>query len=1152
MNTTESKEAVVQSPMQTASTAIRTKTSGQTLIIALIVLGLLLILGFVFLGIVDGNIKGGAGAKVRSQSNDLANAGIRLAQQQLVNSPAGADWRGTPTILSPIATSGTDATTGIANVNLTKDPDALYLRGAAFDSSGNSLNFPGTTLQDLGGPDGLGPFIRVGYDQGRALVRVRYGPSDANIFSVTPTGPLLFPGKVHNYLIIESIGREGVINTNDPTTFTVTNPANGQTAAGVQFQSYANQAALQTALSAMKQADSLIVNSRYLRAFATTGLLDNAHFITNKFNVTRPADVGFPNPFVTGSGGTGMQEYLPGMGVGFGTPVTLANGATAPNDLGNQLTYTLGTTASVPLGSGAGTAVPGGFGSFMSNADVTFHGNLQFNINDLFGDGIRVAGNINADDNASLTINDQSYAAKTATWTADSLGLKPDQITTRSSNFNTDGGLFLDGYSGVDLNGVPRGVGRLVPPSILQTDPQTGVNRYLALTKDTVGSAGAAGHGNGVYVSNTKDIQEPTDEAGRASTGSTESAMYDMMNPNNGSPTTGWRGNFYSPVAATLTLRTDGFVITRDDGDWPNLSTNTLRYRIGRYNGQLSIVDSSQDTTSINSSGPANYSVGQAFNGVLYFEGNVRVRGQIPTDAQLTVVSGGNLYIDGSITKGILGNDITDSYSPGNPNYFAYGAALGRPSKSALMLMARDNVAVNTTQFVGLQNNQSVSELNDQQNSSGFSPVVMSETSTGTPGELDLVTELNLDPLKNGAANPIPSNQVPFVTEYADSITGTPINTKLLLTHSMAEGSGAAAIFGMNINPGFGGTDATGSSTPNNPASYFYFPGSPGLYVYPSNPNVYPLIDNTATSYLVQNGLLTTPSTSIPQYGLGADSWQQFGKFESRGFDIVNLSTPAVAAKFNFSTGSTSPSDFTPAGGLITSANGNQDPFINYTLLAPATNDFQLNASSISGVPSNDYLLARAAVVPGDVVIEASVFAEEGSFLIIPGPWFNPNPNDTRAAFTQSITTSLAAANLARLNSYGNAPEVPFYGEPLDVRVQVIGSVSENMPPPLSVQSNEYSKWGWIPVSSGAPIDASAANGGQASIPTQHNPGGLTSVVPNFVISYDPVVATGRYGGFVTDNSTTTYIRTDSYGRPLLPMPRLPVSPAFTFFGDMQ
>ena len=48
--------------------------------------------------------------------------------------------------------------------------------------------------------------------------------------------------------------------------------------------------------------DSNFPNSRHLLAFTTTGLTDYAHYVTNKFQVNAPADIGVPNPYVEVNG----------------------------------------------------------------------------------------------------------------------------------------------------------------------------------------------------------------------------------------------------------------------------------------------------------------------------------------------------------------------------------------------------------------------------------------------------------------------------------------------------------------------------------------------------------------------------------------------------------------------------------------------------------------------------------------------------------------------------------------------------------------------------------------------------------------------------------------------------------------------------------
>ncbi|HLO99835.1 MAG TPA: hypothetical protein VK171_14670, partial [Fimbriimonas sp.] len=153
------------------------RQKGQTIIVALMVLFVLLILGTAFVGILNRTLKGASNAKNRGINNDFAEAGIRYAHGQLVNSDLGADWWGLPSSIPEVAP------------NVTRDPDAFMMRPPA-TAGGAALLFPGTTRADQGGPDGLGPFFRIDYRGGRALVRVRYAPGDPSIFQSTGVGYL--------------------------------------------------------------------------------------------------------------------------------------------------------------------------------------------------------------------------------------------------------------------------------------------------------------------------------------------------------------------------------------------------------------------------------------------------------------------------------------------------------------------------------------------------------------------------------------------------------------------------------------------------------------------------------------------------------------------------------------------------------------------------------------------------------------------------------------------------------------------------------------------------------------------------------------------------------------------------------------------------
>lgn len=1083
------------------------RETGQTLIIALIVLGILLLLGFVFLGLVDRNVHGSSVSQTRSAANDLSEAGLRFAEAQLVSSQLGADWRGIPT--GPI----------VSGADFTLDPDALYLRPAAVDTNGNPMFWPGTTRYDLGGPDGLGPFIRHPSDQGRSLVRVRYAPSDANIFEVSPTGPLTSPGMVHDYLQVESIGRVGVVNPNDPTTLAKTAP--------VQFQAFASPAAFAQSIGQLQNNDGQYVNGRHMLEFMTVGLTDQARFITNKYNVSRAADIGVPNP------NTANGAVLPGVGAAYNPSGLPGSDA----DVGSLLTYNLG---SVGITTSPAGMLPGFGGGLVCNAGLTLHGMIAAYLNQSLGDKWIVNGNINGDDNSSLTINQAQLAGgvwntNTTTLTTAAAG---SSFVSRNSNYSTDNGVLLDGMATTDLLGYSRGVGRLEPPTAFQIDPQSRTLRYYELTRDSGVSAngvnsGEFGHGQGVYVNNIQDRQIPTDENGRQNVGSQESLMNDWLNPNNGDKTSGWIGAFYVPWGAVVQLQPDGFTIQLDQGQqWFDPSGNstgqqTLRYRIGVLNGQEYIADATE--TGVNGGGGSvNYSLGQPFNGVLYFEGNARVRGIIPTDVQLTLVSGATIYIDGSITKGTVGNDVTAAESSSTP----YGQPIaGRLSKSALMLMAKDYIAVNTTMFTGPTSGQVLDAVNDQSDTTYYDAIRMYATGT-SPTSISLQTDDLTDPYPvapGGGYNPYdPTTWMPYAMEYTDANSGNQIPTRLLLTHTSDDGPADAAFITMDVN--FGNLAQTSSS--------YFFPGTDSQLQFPGALATYfSGLDNTASDYL------GTASASINDYGLGRATAQRYPAFESRGFNLVYGATG---------------SQYSAANQLI-SATGpysTNDPFINYVLFAPGANDLLLRPTSVSGATSNNYLLARAAQVPGDIRIEASMFAEEGSFFIIPGPWFNPNPNDTRDAYNAKVQSEgQAAADTDRLTSYGNDPTVPFYGEPLDVHVQIIGSVSENMPPTLGIQTQWMQKWAWIP----------GLLGGDGNyIPSVHVPPGTnlanSPVVPNFTIEYDPMLATGRIPTiengqaewFSSNDNPNGWVRTDAYGRALPPMPCLPVSPVPTYFGELQ
>ncbi len=1014
---------------------------GQTLPAALIVLGVLLIVGTVFLGIINRNILQAGVSKQRSASEDLSEAGVRFAHSQLLYSPLGADWRGFAT--PPVSL---------------RDPDYDFLRPDPGQDPNNPYIDPDP---DEGGPDQLGPYTRVNYGNGRFLVRVRYAPSDAFLFSTAPNGPLRQPGRARNYLIIESVGRVGRVNPQDPSTLIGRD---------------------------RRESTKLI-------AFASVGVIEHAMFITNRDRVSAPADIGVPRPFGVTYEGLDVQVPLQ---LGDAVPMFNFGNPPTPNP------------SPVILGGG-----------IYSNADLVWHGRTDVNLNMPLGDAVLVNGMMRgADLSASLFVNRAFWDSGLNMWQSGTSLLTnfgTPSLDSRSNGYLTISGLVRDAVDGTDVDGWWRAVGRKEPPSHLRANPDTGLNRYLQSTRDSglllaSGNSGRFGHGQGPYVNNTQDRQMRADEGGRETVGSSESLVYDWFNPNNGQANSGWMGPYYIPRGALLLLQYDGFTIIRDgratgiERNWRtpdgvDTGSQTCRFRIGLVNGRQYVINSFTPGVNVNSPNP-NFALGQPFNGVLYFEGNVRVRGVIPTDAQMTVVSNATVYVEGSIVKGVARNHLTDPSGPPSPPQ-----RLNRPSGSTIMLMAKDYVAVNTTMFFGPSPFQALEEVNEQQSPVAWNPIRV-RTAGGT---FTFRSDLLWDPA-SGLGPALPNSWLSFVEGYSEfGAPGNRIATRVHLSHATDDGPAPYTFVSMDVNFGLPAFNYLFAMVAPNAAAPFFNP----------------------------------PQAFGAIYGLGSESWQRYPKLESTAFPLLDP-TALVSEQNGFVLRANTPAS---AG--------------DYRMLVGEMNDLSLRHNQVGFGATNDYLLARTALLPHDIRIEASLFAEEGSFVVIPGNWFNPNPNDTRTLFNQRVTDfqaapynmnqadAVRAAIRERQESFGSGPEMPFHSEPVDVKVTIFGAVSQNMPLPLSYQGEWLRKWGWIPRQTGAMYRFSGANATPILIPQAHVPAGYDILnadryVPNFTIVYDPALATASANGFGTD-----YIRRDRFGRPLPPMPRLPVSPVLSYFGEV-
>ncbi|HXH59964.1 MAG TPA: hypothetical protein VNI20_01255 [Fimbriimonadaceae bacterium] len=1071
-----------------------TRAKGQTLIIAIIIMGILLILGIAFSLIVSNSVRLTGNAVRRSVADDLALAGIQTMHERMLNSSADAGFLNTnPVFLN----------------DFTKDPDAMYLRPAD-----PSLPYPSNSgnIRDLGGPDGLGTFVRFEYDRGRALVRVRYAPSDFDAFS-DPTGVLRSPGKARRYLIIEAIGRPGRITVGgkvDPTR---------QLDTAVKIRNYTDSTDFANSLAAMHEIDARVVPSKKMIAFATLGVGDYALYITDKYKTRRMVDLGVPaqGAVNTVNSAVSLAAYFRGNPVK--VPLAIGRVFAEPNS-----------------GSGnAWTTVPG-LGNIYSNTSLRINGNVFLSLNASLGERLSVAGDLEgANDVAQLELSRTYYDVALDRWLSDwqanpstiSTPITVNQASMDSSNpaFDTFGDIVRDDAAQPDPGGYQRYVQPIEAPVIDRVDQQGRDNYYVEITRDSGPvmngvNIGRYGYGPGVYVDYMSPYNRQRRNEDERSANASNSLVDVWFNPNSRDNTVkagSWAGPYFIPDAAYLRLLPDGFSIVRpgNSGEQQNSDTafwrdptsgnstgqSICRFRIRTIAGQTWILNSIQfpglvalPAGSLADSDFTNN--GQPFEGVIYFEGDVRVRGVIPTDQQLTVVSMGNIYIDGSITKGVVSEA---------------GAILSRPSRSMLSLLARDNVAINTTQFFAPAPNDLFGTKDDSPLPDTPTPIELGvDGDSGVDPDVNLQMQLLMqtdpDP-GHPAINPSnPLTWEPYATSYAPwtgpASIGPDFDVYLALVTSANDG-GPSYVSGLIRRETYADLTAPGE------ISYLFSRilnfGTAGNVTF-----------NAADPFF-------TPGPKIPVYGEADPSINVFPKFETVQFPLVTV------ANWAYSPGSRS------------LAPGVSNPEGQYELGLSDETVIRLRNNAIGAVGQKEFLIARSTVIPYDVRIEASLYAQNGSFYVIPGPWFNMNTDDTRERFENDVANiGRDAAERLRFERFGNTPSIPFSEEPLDCRVTIVGAVSENLPAPISRQAEWMQKWGWIPKEIG---------GTGQFIPWQHVPSGFDlntqDAVPNFIIVHDPALAGASADGI-------TPIRTDATGRALPPTPRLPVSPTLVYFGEVN
>ena len=653
---------------------------------------------------------------------------------------------------------------------------------------------------------------------------------------------------------------------------------------------------------------------------------------------------------------------------------------------------------------------------------------------------------------------------------------------------------------------------RIRPPEVDAVDPDLQTNRYLLLTRDSgewraagtdIYNTGRFGWGwadfGGIYIENTDDVQYGHDlEKLRLnwlhSVG--DHSMYGRGGDQRGAgpdgtwsagdmPPTGpadwWdqTGRSYAPPGVEIVLHGDAdcpyLEIIRDDVKydagapywWQSETGMTLvQGEEGQpyfFTGPSRCPGAAQKGSVL---GPRAIFPFPP-NGIIYAEGNVRIRGvmppvyapkvlptfYLPLDAEgkhapdygrrfdLQVVSGATIYIEGDLLActGVEVDPATQAvvarFGRVPTTVLDYEADARRGSRIALL--ARDSVCVNTTAFhprpLNLAKTITVTDseekvtnylYNDAQPHypvAQYPRYALNRGAAMTPEEWGLAGEPWVPTVPANIAYTYRNVRLTSPT-LKRQLTDAAFDLRLIIGHAGWYLPGAPAnLSGATAAPGAASEDQAGAAVRVSRA----FQGQPQDWD--------PLRgsgDTTANTYYTFLDV-TTLAEDVCESNL----WYIL---DSTGLPAAGVPEflPAPAA----------PLPARPQMHLdLAALTGQDDEFAFLSEVMPvAERDDDDNPIAWIVAPDElGYLLGPVAVAPPrgasalPLQIQALIYAQNGSFFILPGPWFNEDP---------------------AWNDYASFP-VPGYHEPLNLQLSFYGAISENMPAPPGAVSDWTSKW---------------------------------------------------------------------------------------------
>ncbi len=695
----------------------------------------------------------------------------------------------------------------------------------------------------------------------------------------------------------------------------------------------------------------------------------------------------------------------------------------------------------------------------------------------------------------------------------------PQIIPSSDPGFTTFGGLLRDDGANPDPFGFARSISRLEPPLIDTPDPANGITRYRQSTRESglwfgtgpnAFNTGRIGLGAGIYLNNRNDIEQET-----LAVNGGQSLPSVWLKP--GSTAT-WKGTFYIPPAVTIEF---GYPVV------PARDSNS-EIVPGQYEARPGItikrgVDSNQqfvDPNGVITPTVMTYSFfiykPSGLRPVLKLENeyfrtylrNAQNLSEREIDRVLPAFNG-VIFAEGNIrTRGLLPGltNIPIRRQQGDPDNLTDQEIRQRVNPPSVTVVSDRNIYIEGS-LVREAPSSMIALLAKEY-------VVLNTTMFLSPNKpLEPVGLIggdrpyySISTAENAATPPLTFDMLfaEDVTQYRDA-QNNQVPLQLLVQHA-APAQNQITYLNLFVN------EATPSAS-----------GGDALYRFNTNVGPYDPQNLPPSVYVVASPVI------------GNQQQQSYvEQFQMQLFPQINN------AQYNF---------FTQPGSRNTLRFAVEPTF-----------------TGTSGTLNYDFM--RAAVVPMDVRIEAVMYAQNGSFFIIPGYPFNWDKNDTRdAALRRAALPNLDPD--ASVRPPGTSDFMPFYGEPINCRITIVGAIAENRTASIAQQAAWMQLWGYMPEIYGStgmyPTDPNRTRriptahinidelGGSSSdlrAPSERNYYGQNiGLTRGLRFLYDPSLY-APYAGYNPDNGQP--YRQDDHGRILPPVPRLPVSPGFVFFGEVR